>query len=78
LKLEVLLVDVQVEHLEEIEDQEDNAKRDLLLLKAINARYLPAFANEENVILNDSVLEAEIALRKAEVLNSILGVSLFQ
>ncbi|CAM6084637.1 unnamed protein product [Calypogeia fissa] len=52
---------------DEVEDPEDKATEDLLLLKAINAKYLPAFANEEHMILNDSVLEAELALKKAEV-----------
>ncbi|CAM6090941.1 unnamed protein product [Calypogeia fissa] len=51
---------------DEVEDPEDKATKDLLLLKAINVKYLPAFANEENMILNDSVLEAELALKKAE------------
>ncbi|OAE22476.1 hypothetical protein AXG93_4697s1120 [Marchantia polymorpha subsp. ruderalis] len=47
-------------------DEKEKAVKELLLLKAINSKYLPAFANEENIILHDTVLEAEIALKRAE------------
>lgn len=50
-------------------DEKEKAVKELLLLKAINSKYLPAFANEENIILHDTVLEAEIALKRAEVLD---------
>ncbi|KAL3690472.1 hypothetical protein R1sor_016781 [Riccia sorocarpa] len=48
------------------ENKKDKAVREMLLLKAINAKYLPAFASEENVILHDTVLETELTLRRAE------------
>ncbi|KAL2610629.1 hypothetical protein R1flu_029202 [Riccia fluitans] len=47
-------------------NEKDKAVKEMLLLKALNSKYLPAFANEENVILHDTVLETELALRRAE------------